>query len=117
MKQKLIDFYNARIIAGWYRSASLIGGWLTSLIVFAPDLLQFLAEHWELIGHFVLPTFEPETKALILAVYVTFIAPPLRAWAQRVMREAALKQAVMTGAVTSMPFTTEVKVNVGKDAS
>jgi hypothetical protein len=112
MKQKLIDFYNARIIARWYRSASLIGGWVTSSIVFLPDLLQFLADHWELVGHFLLPTFDPETKALILAVYVTFIAPPLRAWAQNAMREAALKQAVKTGAVTSLPFTTEVKVNV-----
>lgn len=116
MKQELIDWYNSRIVAGWYRSASLIGGWLASGIVFLPDLLQFAADHWDLIGYFALPKFSAETKALILAVYVTFIAPPLRAWAQEKMRAAALKQAVETGAVTSLPFTTEVKVNVGKDS-
>jgi hypothetical protein len=94
MDKRLIAWYNEHIVAEWYKSAALIGGWLTSLVIFLPDILQFVADHFDAIGGFAFPTMTPENKALILGVYVTFIAPPLRAWQQRSMQAAAKKQEV-----------------------
>lgn len=92
MKQRILDWYNRHIVAGWYRSAALVVGWLTSAILFLPDLAQFVITYWGLLGSIALPTFSAEIKALLLGVFVTFIAPPLRAWQQEKMREAAKKQ-------------------------
>lgn len=89
---KLTAWYNDHIVAQWYKSAALIGGWLASLIVFAPDIVQFVFDHWDIFGGVALPTMSPEYKALILGVYVTFIAPPLRAWQQKAMQKAAAEQ-------------------------
>lgn len=88
----LTDWYNQFIVAGWYRSWSLIGGWLTSAAVFLPDLLQFVVDHWGAVSGTALPSFTAEQKAMVLGAYVTFVAPPLRAWQQEKMQEAATKQ-------------------------
>lgn len=100
-KTKLAAWYDAHIAAAWYRSASLIVGWLLSAGVFLPDLLDFVANHWDLIGGAVLPKLDASTKAIILAVYIAFIAPPLRAWRQNKMQAAALKQAAQTGVIST----------------
>lgn len=110
--KKLTDFYNTHIVAGWYRSLAILGGWLTTAVLFAPDLLQFAADHWDVVGGLALPKFDAETKALVLAIFTAFVLPPLRAWQQKKMQEAALKQAVLNGSVTSEPHTSEVTVNV-----
>lgn len=94
LQSKLTTWYNDHIVAEWYKSAALIGGWLTSLIVFAPDILQFAVDHADIFGTWLVPNMDASTKTLILAVYVTFIAPPLRAWQQRNMQAAQEKQKV-----------------------
>ena len=114
LKSKFWAWYDARIAAGWYRSSSLIVGWLTSAAVFSPELIQFVFDHWDIFGDRVLPKLDGDTKALILALYLAFVAPPLRAWRQKKMQELALKQAVKTGAVTSEAGTDEVQINVVK---
>lgn len=96
-------WYNEKIVAEWYKSAALIGGWLTSLVLFLPNLLQFIFDHWDLFGGMLLPKFDPTTQAIVLAVYVTFIAPPLRAWVQTTMEKAAIKQQSMQGKVVPLP--------------
>jgi hypothetical protein len=89
---RLKDWYNARISARWYTSTALVGGWLTSAVLFLPDLLDMLAGNWQVFGDFLLPSFSVETKAIVLAIYVNFIAPPLRAFVQRKMQQAQIKQ-------------------------
>jgi hypothetical protein len=101
LKQRLVDLYNRKIVAGWYKSAALIAGWIVSGAVFLPDLIQFVFDHWDLFGSVLLPRLSPEAKATILALYLTFGAPPLRAWQQRSMQVAALKQAALTGNITT----------------
>jgi len=103
LKQRLTAWYNERIVAAWYRSAVLIGGWFTGAVVFLPDLLQFVIDHWGILADIALPTFSPETKSLILGFFVAFVAPPLRAWQQKRMQEAALKQAEVRGDAVVIP--------------
>lgn len=99
LKARLTAWYNRRIQAGWYLSAALIGGWITATLAYLPDIMQFVVDHFDYFGSFVFPTMEPETKAAMLAIYVTFIAPPLRAWIQQRMREKSLKQQAEAGAI------------------
>ncbi|SDX12049.1 hypothetical protein SAMN05518669_103337 [Variovorax sp. YR634] len=113
-KVKFWAWYDEQIAAGWYRSSSLIVGWLTSAAVFSPEIVQFVFDHWDILGGMVLPKLDGDTKALILGLYLAFVAPPLRAWRQKKMQEIALKQAVKTGAVTSGVDTDQIDINVGK---
>lgn len=103
-KEKLTAWYNQHISAAWYRSSVLVCGWLISAALFLPDLLDFMSTHWGWFSEKLLPRqFSAETKALILSVYVTFIQPPLRAWKQKKMQAAALKQAEEIGKVVVVP--------------
>lgn len=112
MREALNAWYDRNISAAWYRASSLIVGWLTAAAVFLPDVLQFLADNWGAISGVALPTLAPEHKAIILAVYIAFVAPPLRAWKQRKMQEAALTQAAKTGVIRSDPGTDAVRIEV-----
>ena len=112
MNQKLIDWYNANIVAGWYASASLIGGWLTAAVVWLPDLINWAIDNVDFFGRFVLPTMDPETKAIVISFYVAFIAPPLRAKLQNWMQRKSLKQAVETGKVSSSTDTSAILIQV-----
>jgi hypothetical protein len=112
LRSSLTDWYNRKIVAGWYRSAALIGGWLVSSVIFLPDLIQFIFDNWGLFGDMLLPKVPAEVKATILALYVNFGAPPLRAWQQKGMQAKALKQAALNGNVTSRVGTEAVIVAV-----
>ena len=104
MELKLRDWYNRHISAAWYRSYSLIGGWLTAAIAFLPDLLQWaVVDNFELFAGIVLPTLDPMWKAALLGFYVAFVAPPLRAWVQRKMQEATIRQQAEAGKVIPLP--------------
>ncbi|MBT2299290.1 hypothetical protein J7E70_02325 [Variovorax paradoxus] len=109
LKQRLTDWYNEKIVAAWYRSAAILGGWLTSGLVFAPDILQFIVDRWDILGGMVLPTFSAETKTLILGLFVTFVLPPLRAYQQKKMQDAAIKQQAEAGKV--IPLTPPAKAD------
>ena len=117
IKTRIIDLYNKYIVAKWYRSSSLVVGWMISAVVFLPDALDLAAQNWDFISGVALPTMSPELKALVLGLYVTFGAPALRSWRQKVITQAALVQAVESGMVTSAHGTEAVTVQVpGKDA-
>ena len=102
LKARLTAWYNRRIVAQWYKSAALIGGWLTSLILFAPNIAQFVVDHWDFFGPVVLPKFDTSTQAIVLGVYTTFVAPPLRAWVQKTMQQALIKQQAEAGKVVPL---------------
>lgn len=101
LKARLTVWYDEHIVAGWYRSYALIAGWLTAAVSFAPDALQFTVDRWDLFGPIVLPKLSIEARVALFGIVTVFIQPPLRAWAQKKMQEAALIQAAKTGAVGS----------------
>lgn len=103
LKEKLRDWYKRKIVAKWYLSASVIGGWLTSAALLLPDGLQILVDHWDEFGAIALPTVPLFWKAVILFLYVNFVAPPLRAWVQTKMQKASIKQQAEAGKVIPLP--------------
>lgn len=101
LKVRLAVWYDDHIVAGWYRSYALIAGWLAAGVAFAPDALQFIVDRWDLFGPIVMPKLSLEARVALFGIVTVFIQPPLRAWAQKKMQEAALIQAAKTGAVGS----------------
>ncbi len=114
-KLRFWAFYDQHFAAAWYRASSIVVGWIVSLAMFLPNMLDFVGSNWAGLAGLVVPKWTPETQALVMGVYVSFIAPPLRAWSQKKIREATLKQAVKTGQITSNVGTGEVQVNVRPD--
>lgn len=113
LKARLTDWYNANVVARWYASQALIGGWIVSAVAFLPDLLQWaVVDNFELFAGIALPTLDPLYKAALLGFYVTFIAPPLRARIQKKMQAAALVQAAKSGAVSSAKDTASILIAV-----
>lgn len=103
LKFKFWEWYNRNIQAGWYASLVLIGGWLSAGVAWLPDLLNFVVDHFDYFGRFVLPTMDAETKAIFLSIYVTFIAPPLRAKIQTWMQKKSIQQQAQAGKVVPLP--------------
>lgn len=103
LKARLTAWYNRKISAGWYRSASLIGGWAVAGIAWLPDLAQYVVDHFDFFGGVLLPKLSPEAKAAALGFYVTFLAPPLRAWIQETMQKMTIKQQAEAGKVVPLP--------------
>lgn len=101
LKARLTVWYDENIVAGWYRSYALLAGWLAAAVSFAPDALQFIVDRWDLFGPIVLPKLSLEARVALFGIVTVFVQPPLRAWAQKKMQEAALIQAAKTGAVGS----------------
>lgn len=113
LKARLTAWYDSNVVARWYASQALIGGWITAAIAFLPDLLQWaIVDNFELFAGIALPTLDPMWKAALLGFYVTFIAPPLRARIQKKMQAAALVQAAKSGAVSSAKDTAAVLIAV-----
>lgn len=113
LKARLTVWYNENVVARWYASQALIGGWIVSAIAFLPDLLQWaVVDNFELFAGIALPTLDPLYKAALLGFYVTFIAPPLRARIQKKMQAAALVQAAKSGAVSSAKDTASILIAV-----
>lgn len=103
-KAKYWEWYNRHFQAGWYASASLIGGWLSAGIAWLPDLLNFLlVDHGQFFVGFAFPTMDPETKAVFLSFYLAFIAPPLRAKIQKWMQKKSVMQQAEAGKVIPLP--------------
>lgn len=99
LKARFWAWYNRNIQAGWYASAALLGGWLTVLIAWLPDGLNWAIEHADFFGQFVFPTMDPQTKALFVSFYVAFVAPPLRAKLQSWMQKKSVQQLASKGEV------------------
>lgn len=112
LKERLRAWYDAHIAAGWYRASSVLVGWALSFVMFLPNLLDFVANYWGGLSGLAMPKWSPETQAFVLGIYVTFIAPPLRAWAQKKIRQLTLVQAARTGQLASGEGTETIQVLV-----
>lgn len=78
MKQKLIDWYNAHIVKGWYATWTV---WLAAIAVVGPELLQVALDNFDTFVTAV-PLLSDSTKATIRVVLLIAI-PVVRAIKQK----------------------------------
>jgi len=90
MKQKIIDWYNAHIVAGWYQAWAIWVAVIAALSPYLVDLLQYTLDHWTTAGSYL--NLQDSTKEAIRLVLLLVVLPAARAWKQKKMQEAAAKQ-------------------------
>lgn len=89
----LKTWYNKYIVARWYSSMALWVGVLAGLIEYLPDWLQALYDNFGVASDalFLTDSQRRATQAVLLFV----VLPIARAWRQKKMTEAAIKQALV----------------------
>lgn len=109
-KKAFWAWYNARFQAGWWRSQSM---WAAIIALCAPILLYMLEGalgQWPAIAEVL--KLAPWQSMALQAIIAATVIPWLRARIQPAMQEAALKQAVETGKVSSEAGTDAVLIDV-----
>ena len=109
LKQRLTDFYNARIVAGWYASWAMWLGLLGTLLPVLLDGAQLLIDHWPEAAQ-ALQLSARDT--LVIQIVIATLIPPARAWQQKTMQAKALKQAARSGVITTAAGTEPLLVAV-----
>lgn len=109
LKQRFTDFYNTRIVAGWYASYAMWLGLLGTMLPVLLDGAQMALEHWPELAQML--NLSPRST-LVLQLVIAALIPPARAWQQRSMQAKALKQAAESGAVSSREGTAAVLIAV-----
>ena len=95
-KAKFWAWYNDKIVAAWYASLSMWVGVIAAALPLLLDGAQALLDSINVLGGAL--ALEPATVFKIQLCLAVLI-PPLRAWRQKKMQDAALVQAEKTGAV------------------
>jgi hypothetical protein len=113
LKARFAAWYDAHIVAAWYRSVALYLGMSAAIVPYLPDWLQLALDHWDM-ASVLIPKLSPEGKAVLQAFILLVLLPIAKAWQQTAMREAALKQAVKTGQVSTEVGSDAVQVTVVK---
>lgn len=90
LKAKLTAWYDAHIVAAWYRSTALWIGVLAGLVQFVPDWIQTLLDNFDL-GASALHISDGKTK-LIQAVLLFVVLPIAKAVRQESMEKARIAQ-------------------------
>ena len=98
LKQRFTDFYNTRIVAGWYASYAMWLGLLGTMLPVLLDGAQMALEHWPELAQML--NLSPRST-LVLQLVIAALIPPARAWQQRSMQAKALRQAAQVGNVSS----------------
>ena len=98
LKQRFVDFYNTRIVAGWYASYAMWLGLLGTMLPVLLDGAQMALEHWPEVAQIL--NLSPRST-LVLQLVIAALIPPARAWQQKSMQVKALKQAAQVGNVSS----------------
>jgi hypothetical protein len=96
-KEKFWAWYNERIVAAWYRSAAIYVGLLAAATPYLLDLLQAALDNWDLFGSALQLTALQKTSAQVFLLVV--VLPIARAWKQKKMQTAVMKQAEEVGDV------------------
>jgi hypothetical protein len=113
LKHRLTAWYDAHIVAAWYRSVALYVGMSATIVPYLPDWLQMALDHWDM-ASVLIPRLSPEGKTALQAFILLVLLPIAKAWQQKAMRAAALEQAVKTGQVSTTADSDEVQINVVK---
>lgn len=136
IKAKIDAWYDAHIVAAWYKSYAMWVGVLAGLIQFAPEWIQLLLDNFDIgTGAF---SMSDGTKRLLQAVLLFVVLPAAKAFRQHSMEEARIKQDwkraslspaqtvdtinrmwadSMRQAPTLEPIPTEERVQAAKDAT
>lgn len=103
MKAALLAWYNRNISAGWYGTLTVLGSWATGALVWAPDFLNWALDHSDFFFGRALPTMDPETKAVVLSLFLAVGVPALRAKLQAWVQKKTITQQAETGKVVPLP--------------
>lgn len=109
LKQRLVDLYNSKIVAGWYASWAMWLGLLGTLLPSLLDGAQLLLDHWPEAAQ-ALQLSARDT--LLVQIVIATLIPPARAWQQKTMQAKALKQAALAGNVSTRVGTDSLLVAV-----
>ena len=110
LKQRLTDFYNARIVAGWYGSLAMwIGIFGTLFLPLLDNLPALIDSYFPAVADAL--RLSP-LERILYPVGIAVLIPPARAWLQKGMQVKALKQAVLVGEVSSQQGTEAVLIAV-----
>jgi len=90
MKRALIRWYNAHIVAAWYRSWAIWVAVFAALLPYTVDVLQYALDNWTTAGSYL--NLQPSTKEALRVFLLVVVLPAARAWQQQKMQQAAQKQ-------------------------
>lgn len=99
LKQRLVDLYNSKIVAGWYGSLAMWLGIFGTLFLPLLDNLPALIDSY-------FPAVADALKLsplerILYPLGIAALIPPARAWLQKGMQAKALKQAAQIGNVST----------------
>lgn len=87
----LKDWYNRHIAARWYTSASMWVGIAAGMVEFLPDWLQMLSDNWPMAADALY--LDESQRRTVQAVLLFVVMPIARAWRQKSITRATIKQA------------------------
>lgn len=95
----LTAWYDKHIAARWWASSAMWVGIAAGAVEYLPDWLQMGLDQLDLLGGVF--AWDESTKRVIQSFMLFVILPIAKAWRQKSMQAAALKQAAKTGAISS----------------
>lgn len=87
----LKDWYNKHIAARWYASVSMWVGIAAGMVEFLPEWLEMLNDNWPVAADALF--LDESQRRTVQAVLLFVIMPIARAWRQKSITQATLKQA------------------------
>lgn len=85
IKQRLIAWYDEKIVKRWYRSWALWVGVLAGVVPYLPDYVQALLDNWAPISVFI-PTMTDSEKEAFRLFMLLVVLPIAKALQQKSMR-------------------------------
>lgn len=87
------EWYNKHIAARWYASISMWVGIAAGLIEFLPEWLQMLSDNWPVAADALY--LDDGQRRTVQALLLFVIMPIARAWRQKSITQATIKQAIV----------------------
>lgn len=94
-------WYNTHVAARWWASSAMWVGIAAGAVEYVPDLLQMGLDQLDLLSEVFL--IEDKWKRRIQGVLLFVVLPIAKAWRQKSMQKAQIKQAAELGKVVPLP--------------
>ena len=101
-KERFFAWYDKHVVAAWYQSVSMWVGVIAAALPMLLDSAQAVLDQIGLLGGAL--ALEP-TTVFRIQLALALLIPPLRAWRQKSMQDAALVQAENVGSVVILDKT------------
>lgn len=110
LKQRLTEWYDAHVVAAWYKSYALYVGMLAGTLPYLLNAMDAALASWPDVASAL--KLNPVTTMVLQIFLATVVLPAAKAWQQKSMRLAALKQAAKTGQISSQEGTDSIDIQV-----